>query len=212
MVEVSCVVEGKGEEQSVPILIRRIAERIDPGLAMHIPRPVLIKRNRLVELEQRIQLAVNKLQGQGGILIVLDADDDCPAHLGPDLVRRAVQARSDIPLGVVLANREFEAWFLAAAESIAGQRGLADSLQPPADPENVGDAKTWLRQHMPPNRKYSETTDQPALTAVFDLDLARSRAASFDKCYREIEGLLRNLARMGLPRSPDSQEETKPAS
>jgi hypothetical protein len=36
---------------------------------------------------------------------------------------------------------------------------------------------------------YSETGDQPALTAVFDMDLARN-AESFDKCWREIVRLL----------------------
>ena len=62
--------------------------------------------------------------------------------------------------------------------------------EPPPDPETITDAKGWLRGHMPKNRKYSEPRDQPALTAVFDLDQARSRSDSFDKCYREIERLI----------------------
>ena len=42
-------------------------------------------------------------------------------------------------------------------------------------------------------QSYSESSDQPALTAIFDMNAAR-RADSFDKCYREIVRLL-NLLR-----------------
>lgn len=196
IVHLSCVVEGKGEEQAVPILIRRIAERVDPSLAVQIPKPVLIKRNRLSELENRVQMAAKKMQGPGGVLILLDGEGECPAQLGPELLRRATQVSGDLPLGVVCAKQEFEAWFLAAAESIGGQRGLPATMQPPADPEAISDAKGWLRGHMPKNRKYSEPRDQPALSAVFDLDQARSRSDSFDKCYREVERLL-NVLRAG---------------
>jgi hypothetical protein len=41
--------------------------------------------------------------------------------------------------------------------------------------------------------KYREVLDQPALTALFDLSAAR-RADSFDKCFREVERLLSELA------------------
>jgi hypothetical protein len=42
---------------------------------------------------------------------------------------------------------------------------------------------------MPRNRRYAETTDQAALTSVFDMQAAR-RADSLDECYREIVRLL----------------------
>jgi len=47
---------------------------------------------------------------------------------------------------------------------------------------------------MVPGRSYAETTDQPAMTAVFDMEMAR-RADSFDKCYREIKNMLEQLQR-----------------
>ncbi len=46
---------------------------------------------------------------------------------------------------------------------------------------------------MPPNNPYAETTDQPALTAILDMQAAARRADSFDKCYREIVRLLKEL-------------------
>jgi hypothetical protein len=103
------------------------------------------------------------------------------------LVRRARAARADRAIGVVLAMREYEAWFLAAAASLRGQRGLPDDLAPPAAPESLRDAKGWLNERM--SLGYKPTIDQPALTAVFDLDQART-APSFDKLVRELMRLL----------------------
>jgi len=94
-----------------------------------------------------------------------------------------------LPAGIVIANREFEAWSLAAAESLAGRRGLRPDLQAPADPESIRDAKGWLSQRM--SARYSGTIDQPALAATMDLALARERSPSFDKLVRDLERLLR---------------------
>jgi hypothetical protein len=122
----------------------------------------------------------------------LDCDDSCPADKGPELLKRAKKARGDLPISVVLAKREFEAWFLAAAESLRGQRGLTADLSAPMAPEGIRGAKEWLASQMSHGLSYSESSDQSALTAVFDLTAAR-RADSFDKCYREIVHLVNTL-------------------
>ena len=137
-------------------------------------------------------MAARKISGQGAIFIILDSEKDCPAELGPALLHRASQVRSDLPIAVVLAKHEFEAWFLAAAESIRGQRGLKNDLNAPDNPEAIRGAKEWLSQRMEGSRTYSETHDQPALTALFDIEQAR-QADSFDKCYRDIVRLLDEL-------------------
>lgn len=199
MLRLAAIVGGDGECEAVPILVRRIALILDPGLSP-IVQPVLrVPESRLVkqgELERTVDLAARKTAGQGGILILLDCDDGCPAKGGPELLKRAVAARRDIPISVVLAKREFETWFLAAAESLRGRRGLADDLTAPSDPEAIRGAKEWLATRMPLEQAYSETTDQPALTEHFDLEAAR-RADSFDKCYREIVHLLNRLRGAG---------------
>lgn len=56
------------------------------------------------------------------------------------------------------------------------------------NPESVRGCKEWLENWLPSASKYSETTDQAALTATFDMTLAR-RAPSFDKLWREIESI-----------------------
>ena len=91
-------------------------------------------------------------------------------------------------VSVILPQREFEGWFLAAAQSIRGRRGLPVDLARPEDPEEIRGAKGWLRERMH-GRVYSETIDQPALAAIFDLNQARS-ARSFDKCYRDTQSLI----------------------
>ncbi len=195
MLRVAAIVEGHGECEAVPILVCRIARTLDPALAPVVHPVIRVPASKLVkqgEIERAIELAARKNSGQGGILILLDCDDGCPADDGPALLQRAMKARSDLPVSVVLAKREFEAWFLAAAESLRGQRGLPYDLTGPPDPEAIRGAKEWLEARMPHGQSYAESSDQPALTAVFDMNAAR-RADSFDKCHREVVRLLTKL-------------------
>jgi hypothetical protein len=124
------------------------------------------------------------------VLILLDAEDDCPATLAPKLNARARRSARGIPVGVVLAKFEYESWFLAAAESIRGMRGLALDLSAPPEPETIRGAKEWLTTRKIDGTAYSPTVDQAALSAIFNLASAR-RADSFDKCYRTVVGMLR---------------------
>ncbi len=193
-IRVAAIVGGRGEKQAVPILFRRIADTLNPNLVVSV-KPVLpVPESRLAkegELEKSIEFAARSVGRHGGIFILMDCDgpDGCPRNDAPLWLNRARLARPDREISLVLANKEYEAWFIAAAESLRGKRGLAADLTADPDPERIRGAKEWLSDHMPRNRPYSETVDQPALTATFDLQAAR-RAASFDKCYREIVRLL----------------------
>ena len=194
------VVEGHGETEAVPILIRRFAtEQRDPVVPVVAPRSIRISRTKIVkagELERAVRLAALQLQGNGAVFVVLDADDDCPAQLGPALLARSeavAHAHGDFPVSVVIAQAEFEAWFLAAALSLRNRRGLTNDLMPPVDPEALRDAKGWLTHNMHGRRRYSEVLDQPALAACMDLAAARA-SQSFEKFRRDVmlifDGLL----------------------
>ncbi len=195
---IASVVEGHGEREALPVLIRRFISAITPLPAVDAVRPIRIPRSTLLkpgELERAVQLAALSARPDGAVLVVLDADDDCPRTMAPELFERVRSVIGHLPVALVLAKCEFEAWFLAAADSLRGKRGLPADLAPPPDPEGVRGAKEWLASHMPRGQRYSETLDQPALAAVFDLDCARRRSASFDKFCRELGRLLGELAR-----------------
>ena len=128
--------------------------------------------------------------GDGGrIMIVLDANGDCPAEMAPIILKRARAARPDVHIEVVLAKREYEAWLISAIESITGFRGVHASASAPQDPESIGGAKEWLQNQM--RGSYRPTADQAALTARFDMTLARDRSPSFDKMWRATVAVLR---------------------
>jgi Domain of unknown function (DUF4276) len=177
----------------VPVLLRRMGEILRPDVELNILRPFRIGRNRLLkphEVERAVEFAARKMEPPRAILILIDADDDCPAEVGPRLVNRAKGARADVPFGVVLAKREFESWFLAALESLSGRRGLSPGLVEVPNAETVRDAKGVLTRSMQGTRAYSPVVDQAALAAVFDLESARRRSDSFDKLWREVDRLL----------------------
>lgn len=182
------------------MLLRRIAAEFNPAADVSILPPFRRPRGRLLggspgELERAVEFCAIKARPRGAVFVLLDSDDDCPAKLGPALLARAAQAAIGLPVAVVLAKREFEAWFLAAAESIRGRRGLPQDLESPETPEEIRGAKEWLRSRAAGHR-YLEVLDQPALAAVFDLKLARM-APSFDKCYREFARLIELLIQTG---------------
>ena len=122
-------------------------------------------------------------------------------RLAPQLLKWAQAARSDTPIAVVLANKEYEAWFLAAAESLRGRLNLPPDLTSPPAPETIRNAKGWLQNQMPRGSKYRETVGQLELTRHFDLQAARA-CRSFDKLYRDIARLLAELE----PPAPEAQE------
>ncbi|CAM4500238.1 DUF4276 family protein [Corallococcus exiguus] len=184
------IVEGHGEVRAAPILVRRLTQWLAPEVHPEVLLPHRIPRGQLVkedELRRAIELTARKVGDEGRILVLLDADKDLPCVLGPRLLTWARAQRANRSISVVVAECEYEAWFLAAAESLRSQRGLPANLDAPAQPERIRDAKGWLGNHMPSG--YSETIDQPALTSAFDLEAAR-RADSFDKLVRDMCTLL----------------------
>lgn len=187
------IVEGHGEVEAVPLLIRRLSAKGAGSVVPEMPKPIRVGRQKLMkggEVERAVELAARQTGDGGGILILLDADDNCAKDMAEQILARATAARSDREIRVVLATREFESWFLAAAESLAGYRGLAETLRAPDDCESVRDAKGWLTRKMPSGRSYRPTLDQAALAAVFDVDAAREGAPSFDKLWRDVVSLL----------------------
>ncbi len=187
------IVEGQAEVESVPILLRRLIHDEWHRHEIIIAKPFRVKRLKVVktnELERSIEIVRSTRSNCRAILLLLDADDDCPKELAPKLLARAKQASAGLPVAVILAKFEFEAWFLGSLESLRGIRGLPNTVMPPPKPEDIRDAKSFL-SHQMVGQNYQATDDQAAFTAKFDLRLARQRCPSFNKFVREIETILK---------------------
>jgi hypothetical protein len=186
------VVEGVGEVSAVPLLVRRICGELFGKVALHGSPPVRVTKSKLIregELERALRLARLQSHPQAALLVVLDADDDCPAVLGPALHRRALTVAQNREVSIIVAKFEFEVWFLASAMSLSGKRGLNRQLKEPPRPETIRGAKEWLTRHMEAGRAYSPSVDQTALVAAMDLNAARA-CPSFDRLCRKLEGFV----------------------
>lgn len=172
--------------------------QIDPQLEIEFGAKIRVPATKLHlkdQLERYVEIAARDGGVSSPILILLDCEDDCPARLGPELLRRAAEVRSDRKIFVALAHREFETWFLAAAKSLRGKRGLPHELEPPANPEAYRGAKEWLSRAMrskDPTASYKETVDQEPLAALFNLAEA-SRIPSFARLERKLRVLIEDL-------------------
>ncbi|MEO6065631.1 MAG: DUF4276 family protein, partial [Lysobacterales bacterium] len=153
MTLVASIVEGDGEVSALPVLLRRLAEWKTPDAHARILPPIRVRKdrflNRLEEFRRHLLLAAAKCGNDGWVLLLLDADDDCPAIKAAEILEHG---RSVIPhrrLAVVLANREFEAWFIASAASLNGVRNFCyDSKDEPDDAEAPRNAKGWVGERM----------------------------------------------------------------
>ena len=143
-------------------------------------------------MKQAVRLALVQ-PDCGAVLILFDGNSDCPAELGPTVQGWATAAADGTPCAVVLANGEYEAWFLAAIESLRGQRGIKTDAEPHPAPEQPRGAKEQLEARMQPRASYLETADQPALSATFSLPVAYRRSRSFRKLTSSFESLVRAM-------------------
>ena len=83
-VTIELIVEGHGEVEAVPVLLRRLR---DEGRAssLEFGRPIRRKRPELTQegaVRKAVRLALLRSECRG-ILILFDADDDCPAEVAP---------------------------------------------------------------------------------------------------------------------------------
>lgn len=207
------IVEGHGEEKAVPILLDRICTGLLGATAGTIqvmrpfrkPRSMLLKKDILSNTVQAVYLKMkhNPFNGNNLILLLFDADDDCPARLAPRLLADMQVVPKNYATGCVLAYREYETWFVAAAESLGHYLTLGDSI--PIQPEKTASRKKWIEKRFKRGHgTYSETLHQASMTASMDIHACQARSPSFDKLCRELArclGASRSESSMSVPNS-----------
>jgi len=208
------IVEGHGEVQAVPILIQRWLQhrRFHLNFSLDVKGLVRASGNGALKVahnaddelgvEHYIEYAL--LRRPDAIIVILDADDDAPASLGPVLLDRArASVPSDFPICVVLAVREFEAWFLSAFPSPVFRANLEASgyilsrrtLPRGTDVETIANCKAYVARliGIP---KYEPTTHQPALTGILPFTQAMCRRSpSFARLLTELDSLMQRVRR-----------------
>lgn len=184
------IVEGQGDAAAAPILLRRLAAEAE-AWTVRIAKPHRRRRNQLArkaDLQRAVRVAMLTADC-AGVLVLCDADDDCPRERAPALEAWAREAAGHVPCAVVMANREYEAWFLASIDSLRGRKGVRADAAAHPEPETPRDAKRELKERMR-HRRYLETVHQEQLTAIFDLAAAHRRCRSFRKLVSAFGSLL----------------------
>jgi hypothetical protein len=199
------VVEGYGEERAVPYLVRRWLRHRGlhqffevPDLAVNAKGCGKLKaaydKQRHIGIEYYIEAAVRNRPD--AILVIVDADNECLERgrgngLGPALLARASAVASHIPLAVVVANREYEAWFLASLTSIRQARLFPAGTRIPGnlEPEAHSGCKRLIADLL--SCPYEETTHQLQLTGALSFSAGvQRRSPSYGKLMRDLDRLV----------------------
>jgi hypothetical protein len=199
------IVEGDGEVEAVPVLLRRLvaaANAYPLGVNPPIRRP-RTDFDREDSVRKWVRVARKRLDC-AAILIMFDSDDDCPKDKAPQIQAWGHAEANPIPCYVVMPTREYESWFLATVESLRGVRGILASATSHPNPESRRGASQELESRMPRNRGYSKRTDQPAFTAQFDMATAYRRCRSFRRMV-SVFGLLAASVGISLDSWPPAE-------
>jgi hypothetical protein len=227
------IVEGHGEVEAVPILLNRwLRFRRYLNVEVDVAGPVRAAGQGAIKvahdsenelgIEYYVELALRRRPLPDVILVLLDADEDCPRTLASDLLARArTMVPADYPIGVVVATREYEAWFLAAFPSTRFRRSLMgqgfrlerQSLPRGMVIEAIADCKVRIAGLIGVG-KYEERVHQPALTQLLPITRGMAqRSRSFRKLLKELHTLLRRgrRRRSAANRRPSRGDSASPA-
>lgn len=188
--KIGLMVEGQGDQLALPELVRNVA--FSRGIYdISIPTPFRVKRGRFApaftDYERALQVLAAKAER---ILVVIDADDDCPVELAQGLLQRATTCVGHRPVHVAIAHHEFEAWLIAGIESYQDHPAVSLTAEViGADPDSIRNAKSAFRGMLTGNR-YSETVDQVRFASMIDFDVTAQKSRSFRKFMSELDAIL----------------------
>lgn len=193
------VVEGDGEIEAVPLLLRRVlAERCSRhDLDVARPKSAHGRDTLLRDFERYLRYAAGT-SGCCAVLVLLDADNDCAKKRALGLAKKTRGLGLSIPVAIVCAKRQYETWFVASLDTIKGRtlkgrQGISSSAQFAGSAEDLKGAKGWLTSNMPRGRAYKETMDQVPLTEYIDLNLACANSRSFRRLCHAVEELVQAM-------------------
>ena len=192
------IVEGPGDVAAFPPLLVSILQQLHcrpDVMVAHGKASVVNAQNKQKlekDLEKFLRHALNK-PDCGAIIVLVDADDDCPVTKFQQMTHRCRQAGLPVPVQVVYAHRMYESWLLASIETIRGRHGISEEASLEVAVETVGNPKKWLSDQMPHGSIYKETTHQVSLSKEIDLDITREKSRSFRRLCHALEQLVAGI-------------------
>lgn len=196
------IVEGTGDLLAVPELLKMVLISLNrTNVYIDAPLNAHGKGNLTIAggVEKFIKNAFTR-RDCGAVLVLIDADEKknggkCAVAQANALVKRVKQVGILFPVAVVVANCEYENWFLASLDSIKGknwgeQSGISADAKYEGGVEDKCNVKTWLTEHLPTVRIYREAIDQAVLTRLIDIDRAKTNSRSFRRLCHAVEEML----------------------
>jgi hypothetical protein len=204
-------VEGEGEADAVPRLVKRLLAEQKAWDAVSLDEDTFrvgevtkLVKNMYYEWKRKLAASL-KRRNVGGVLLVLDGDtrkvagdEFCAANVARSLASESVSVGGGVSfsVAVVFARQEYESWLIAGIDSLAGKRLpdgrlIAKSAKTPEGDleERPRDAKSWLGKIV--EGGYKPTRDQAALTDLLDLEPVRARKLrSFRRLEAAVVGLV----------------------
>lgn len=191
------VVEGHGEVEATPILVRRV---LHERYGIYNWDCEVHRRGGIGHLSgngwanfDRYLLAAYKERLP--ILWLTDNDDgECASKLVHAFYERARIVGIQQPMGFCFWRREYESMFLYDPPAVARRFGL-QSFAPRKNPDDLRGVKEYVTKHLSRGQCYKETLDQSAITAVMDLQ----KVLDGYKCFQHFEKVLLWLVQQSNP-------------
>ena len=209
------IVEGDGDKLAVAGLVRRILqERLYRYDISTVKSKVAGGKPKLLNKLENL-LRYSMLEGCDAILVLVDADKECPYKEAMRVATKVSALNLNVPVAVVYAKAEYESWFISNLGAGAGMRirkslGIAWDVVAPQVAEDITGAKGWLTRNMPRGRAYRETQDQARLTYYIDLNLTHSTSRSFRRLCHAVEELVEAIDVCSTGVTPPAEPFPKP--
>ncbi|MEW6332168.1 MAG: DUF4276 family protein [Pseudomonadota bacterium] len=196
MHELLLVLEGHGEVQAAPVLVRRVLGELH-GIYPH--KIETHRRGGLAHLRAndwahfRRYLPVAFMERMPVLWMVDNDEGVCARTLLQEMYKHAKSTGIQQRLAFCFWYREYETMFLYDPANVAKMFGI-ENFVVPNNPDDSRAAKGIISRAMPSGYAYKETINQSQLSAVIDLELVRNRYKSFQHFERALKWLAADSA------------------
>jgi len=185
------IVEGPGDVDSVPLLLRRLLHERHNVFDVEIARQYRYGENGKVTRNFSRQALAAAKEGVP-LLWTLDCDDGCPVEWANHF-EQIIPAGITVPIKFAFFQREYECMFLAEHDCLVAELAINPATPRSSHPENIRGAKERISKMMPAGAAYKETVHQARLTARMDLNNALANSRSLRHLESSVLSLVQSV-------------------